>query len=82
MIDMSNKNFTLNTSRQKPVIVDANEFLGMSKKTAQDYAEARNLIFRLLSIDGEPFFSLPEDTRTDRVCVDIVDGKIVKASIQ
>ncbi len=57
-------------------------FLQMSKKSAQDLAESKNLIFRLISIDGEPFFSYPEDTRTDRVCVVIENGKVIKATIQ
>jgi hypothetical protein len=60
----------------------ADQFISLSKAAGQNLAEAKNMIFRLLSIDGEPFFSLPEDERTDRVCVDLVDGKIVKATIQ
>jgi hypothetical protein len=62
--------------------MEANEFLGMSKKRAQDVAESKNMIFRLISIDGDPFMSYPEDQRTDRVCVEIVSGKVIKAVIQ
>jgi hypothetical protein len=60
----------------------ANEFLGMSKHSAQDRAEHCNMIFRLISVEGKPFFSYPEDKREDRICVEIVGGKIVVASIQ
>ena len=60
----------------------AEDFLGMSKKTAQDTAEKKSLIFRLISVDGEPFFSYPEDTRTDRLCIEIERGQITKAVIQ
>ena len=61
---------------------ETSEFVGLSKKRCQDFCEAHSLIFRLLSVDGEPFFSMPEDIRTDRVCVDIVDEKVVSAVIQ
>jgi hypothetical protein len=60
----------------------AEDFLGLSKKTAQDLAEKKSFIFRLISVDGEPFFSYPEDVRTDRVCVEIENGQIVKATVQ
>lgn len=62
--------------------MDANTFIGLSKHTAQDRAEKMNVIFRLISSDGVPFFSYPEDKRDDRVCVEIMGGKVVKATIQ
>ena len=58
------------------------DYLGLTKKQAQDRSEGKNMIFRLISIDGESFFSYPEDTRTDRVCVVIEKGLVVKATIQ
>ncbi len=59
-------------------------FLGKSKKTAQDLAEAKNFIFHLIRIDDNSFFSYPpsDQIRTDRVCVEIENGKVVKATIQ
>jgi hypothetical protein len=57
----------------------ASEFLGMSKHRAQDLAEYRSFVFRLVSIDGEKYLGYPEDVRTDRVCVEIVNGKITIA---
>lgn len=57
-------------------------FVGMTKKSAQDLAESKFLIFRLVSIDGETYLGYPEDTRTDRLCVEINDSKISKAVIQ
>lgn len=62
--------------------MEAKDFIGLSKTTAQDVAEKQSLIFRLISIDGEPFFSYPDDTRIDRICVEIEQGKIIRASIQ
>jgi hypothetical protein len=62
--------------------MDATQFLGMSKKKAQDTAEAKYLIFRLISVDGEPFLPYPEDKREDRLCVEIANQQVVKASIQ
>lgn len=63
--------------------MNADAFLGLSKKRAQDVAEGKNMIFRLISIDGEQFFHYPgpDDIRTDRVCVEIENGKIVRATI-
>ncbi len=62
-----------------PAVID---FHGMSKKRAQDVAELKNLIFRLISIDGDPFLAYPEDERTDRVCVEIENGKVSKATFR
>lgn len=60
----------------------AEEFLGLSKKSAQDKAEAKSLVFRLIRVDAEDFFSYPEEKRDDRVCVEIDKGKVTKVSIQ
>lgn len=58
----------------------SNDFVGMTKHRAQDVAEKRNLIFRLISVDGDPYLSYPEDERQDRVCVEIENGKVAKAT--
>ena len=66
-------------------IVSSNIFMGLTKQSAQNLSEAKNMIFQLISIDGEPFFSYPsvdDPVRTDRVFVEIEKGKVVKASIQ
>lgn len=63
-------------------MIDANTFLGLSKKRAQDVAEGKNMIFRLIRIDTEAFYAYPEDKRTDRVCIEIDNGAVSKASIQ
>lgn len=60
----------------------SNEFIGMSKVGAQNRAESKNWVFRLVSVNGEVFLGYPEDTRDDRVCVEIVNGKVVKAEIR
>lgn len=60
----------------------AEDFLGMTKKGAQNHAEIRNLIFRIIRVDSDKYHDYPEDTRTDRVCVEIDNGKVTKASIQ
>lgn len=62
--------------------LNADKFLGMTKKGAQGEAEKANLIFRLIRVDGETFYSYPEDVREDRLCVEIDNGKVTKASIQ
>jgi hypothetical protein len=62
--------------------IKASEFLGLTKFGGQNLAEAKNMIFRLISIDTEPFMSYPDDVRTDRVCVEITNGRITKATIQ
>lgn len=54
------------------------KFCGLGKKDAQNLAEAYNLIFRLIRIDDRNMFSYPEDSRTDRVCVEIDKGKVSK----
>jgi len=60
----------------------AEDFIKLSKKQAQDLCENKNMLFRLISIDGESFFAWPEDKRDDRVCCEIENGKVVKAIIQ
>lgn len=58
------------------------DFLGLTKRGAQNLAEQRNLIFRLIKIDSEEFLSYPEDARDDRVCVEIQSGKVTRATFQ
>lgn len=60
---------------------DVSKYLNLPKKDAQNLAERQNLIFRLISIDGEPYFAYPEDKRDDRICVEIENGKVTKATI-
>ena len=57
-------------------------FIGLTKRDAQNLAEAHNLLFRLIRIDDANYFSYPEDNREDRVCVEIEKGKVVHAVIQ
>lgn len=58
------------------------DFIGLTKKGAMDKAEAKNFIFRLIRINEKNFFSYPSDTRTDRVCIEIDNGAVSKATIQ
>lgn len=60
------------------------QFISLSKKSAQNLADRYNLIFRLVSVDGEKFFGYPEETdiRTDRICVEIEKGFVIKAEIR
>ena len=64
--------------------MQAQDFLSLSKKRAQDLAESKYMIFHLIRIDDERFFSYPseEDKRFDRICVEIDQGKVSKAVIQ
>jgi hypothetical protein len=63
-------------------MTNANDFLGLTKKRAQDKAEALNLVFRLIRIDGEEFLPYPEETFLDRICVEIDKGAVTKATLQ
>ena len=60
----------------------AENYIGLTKKSAQDKCEARNIIFRLIRVDDKSFFDYPEDVRADRICVEIENGLVVKATIQ
>jgi hypothetical protein len=58
---------------------NAERFVGMPKKQAQNEAEKANLIFRLVSVNGDIYFGEPDDEVADRLCVEIIDGKVCKA---
>lgn len=60
----------------------SHEYLGLTKKAAQNLAEKRGLIFRLISVDGEGFLPYPDDARDDRVCVEIQGGQVTKATVR
>lgn len=62
--------------------MNAEQFMGMSKKSAQDKAERLNMIFYLIRKDQEFYLPYPQDKRTDRVCVEIDSGRITQAIIQ
>jgi len=62
--------------------MEATDFLGLSKKSAQNLAERKNLIFRLIKVDENNFFDYPEDQREDRVCVEIEKNIVIKALYQ
>lgn len=62
--------------------MEAADFIGLSKKGAQNLAEVNNMIFRLVSVDERNILGLPEDERLDRVCVEIEKGKVTRATIQ
>lgn len=61
------------------IMVKSADFVGLSKKKAQDLAEKKNVIFRLIRIDSEDFLAYPDDNRTDRVCVEIDNTVVTKA---
>lgn len=63
-------------------MVDVNVLIGMGKRQSQNKVEAMNLIYRLIRVDGETIQSYPEDVRDDRVCVEIDNGKVTKATVQ
>lgn len=63
-------------------MLKAENYIGLPKRAAQNRAEADNILFHLVKVDGKPFFDYPTDTRTDRVCVEIEAGKVVKVTFQ
>jgi hypothetical protein len=62
--------------------MEATNFVGLSKKEAQDLADQLNLIFRLIRVDEKNTQNYPEDEREDRICIEIDKGKISKAVLQ
>lgn len=58
------------------------DFIGLSKKSAQNKAEAMNLTFRLIRIDNQTFFDYPEDKREDRICVEVDNFQVSKVSFR
>lgn len=59
-----------------------NDFIGLTKKQAQNKAEGKNFIFRLIRIDNESYLPYPDDTRNDRLCIEIDAGIVSKATLQ
>lgn len=60
-------------------------FLNKTKKGSQDLAEKNNLIYRLIRIDNENYVPYPSesDDRSeikDRICIEIDNGKVTKAT--
>lgn len=59
----------------------ADEYINLSKTAAHDLAERRNMIFWLVSVDGERRLGDPPDQREDRVCIELVKGKVAAARV-
>jgi hypothetical protein len=62
-------------------MIDSNVFLGLTKKSGQNKAEVLNLLFHLVRIDKEAYLEFPKEKRDDRVCIEIDNGQITKATI-
>lgn len=60
---------------------EASKFLGITKKRAYDLAEAHSLILRLIQIDEEKYFDIPEDKDfvKDRICIKVKNGVVSEA---
>jgi hypothetical protein len=63
-------------------MISAENFINLSKRQAQNLAEANYMIFRLISDNGENILGYPEDTRNDRVCVKVENERVTEAIIQ
>ena len=59
--------------------MNTDNFIGRGKREAQNMADRANLIFRLVSADGEVVLGMPTDIREDRLCVEVVADRVVKA---
>lgn len=59
--------------------MSTSDFIGLSKRSAQNLAERRSLIFRLIRVDGEKMFDLPTDYMKDRISIEIDAGKVTRA---
>ena len=60
---------------------NAKKYLGLTKKRAQDLAEADNLIFRLIRIDERNFFGYPDYFNGQNLCIEIEKSVVVKSTI-
>ena len=58
-------------------MIDTNRYIGLGKRRAQNLAEADNLVFRLVSSNGEVILGRPDDVQPDRLCV-VIEGDQVK----
>lgn len=58
-------------------------YIGLGKKAGQNLAEKANMLFHMVSVDGEKVLGYPEnqEPREDRICVEIVKGQIAKATL-
>lgn len=64
-------------------MANADQYLRMTKRAAQNKAESDSLIFRLISVGKEQFLPYPDDKREDRICIEIDEGGLIsKATIQ
>jgi len=57
----------------------ADSLCGLEKRDSQNKVEARGLMYRLVSVDGEKFLGEPSDVRTDRICVEITGRNVSRA---
>jgi hypothetical protein len=62
--------------------MDTKTYLGLSKTEANNKAKENNLIFLLIRVDDRDIQKYPFDLRKDRICVEIEDGAVIKATIQ
>lgn len=60
----------------------ASKYIGLPKKAAQNQADRDNLMYFLIRIDDKDYFPYPDDDRDDRLCVEIENRVIVKATIR
>ncbi len=58
------------------------QFIGLTKKGAQNLAEASNLIFRLIRIDKEQYLPYTDEHVAGRVCIEIDKGTVSEAKFQ
>ena len=62
--------------------IDSDKYIGLPKKDAQNLAEKQSVIFRLIRVDDRNILPYPDDVRDDRICVEVENNKVVKATVQ
>lgn len=62
-------------------MIDTNRYIGLGKRRAQNLAEADNLIFRLVSANGEVILGKPDNVQADRLCVVVENDQVKEAWI-
>lgn len=62
-------------------MINTNRYIGIGKRHAQNLAEHDNLVFRLVSANGETILGVPDNVQVDRLCVIIENDRVAKAWI-
>ena len=63
-------------------MMNAEQFLGLTKRQSYELAERLGLMPHLVRIDDRNLFGYPDDQREDRICLELDSRRVTKATIQ